>query len=199
MEEFELDELGKPAKAPKITTNLFSFKTFRSPDKISYNEKKQFFIYYPETLEQGRFNLDLLLNKNESNKSQIDTFINNLKPLKNYREVRALDTNFYDYSCLLMEQRRNDSSRPPFDVTPPPGAPEWVKKNNPRFPKTIINYQYKNEKGKYGTIDFNLIAEQDMVDVISYLVNGGSTGLQERRDYVQSLKKIMKYDECANK
>lgn len=83
--------------------------------------------------------------------------------------------------------------------TPPPGAPEWVKKNNPRFPKTIINYQYKNEKGKYGTIDFNLIAEQDMVDVISYLVNGGSTGLQERRDYVQSLKKIMKYDECANK
>lgn len=63
MEEFELDELGKPAKAPKITTNLFSFKTFRSPDKISYIEKNQFFIYYPENFEQGLFNFDLLLKR----------------------------------------------------------------------------------------------------------------------------------------
>lgn len=83
--------------------------------------------------------------------------------------------------------------------TPPSNAPDWVKNNNPKFNKSVINYQYKNEKGKYGTIDFNLIAEKDMVDVISYLVNGGSNGLQERRDYVQSLKNIMKYNECANK
>lgn len=116
--KLKLMEIEEPAKAPKITTNLFSFKTFRSPDKIAYNEKNQFFIYYPD-LTQGLFNQDFLLNTDEKNNSQYDDFIKDLKPVKHYREIRAMNTDFYDYSCLLMEQRRNDSSRPPFDVEPP--------------------------------------------------------------------------------
>lgn len=111
-------KIEDPAKAPKITTNLFSFKTFRSPDKISYNEKNQFFIYHPD-LTQGLFNEDFLLNTNEKDEKQNDNFLKNLKPAKHYREIRAINTDFYDYSCLLMEQRRNDSSRPPFDIEPP--------------------------------------------------------------------------------
>lgn len=111
-------EIETPAKAPKITTNLFSFKTFRSPDKIAYNEKNQFFISHPD-LTQGTFNEAFLLEADEQNKAKHEDVIKNLKPVKHYKEFRAINTDFYDYSCLLMEQRRNDSSRPPFDVEPP--------------------------------------------------------------------------------
>ena len=111
-------EVEQPANTPKITTNLFSFKTFRSPDKIAYNEIHQFFIYHPD-LTQGTFNEAFLLDTDEKNKTKRENVIKNLKPVKHYREIRAMNTDFYDYSCLLMEQRRNDSSRPPFDVKPP--------------------------------------------------------------------------------
>lgn len=109
-------EIEQPAETPKITTNLFSFKTFRSPDKIAYNEKSQFFVYHPD-LTQGIFNQEFLLKTSSESESQ--TFVKSLKPAKHYREIRVIDTDFYDYSCLLMEQRRNDSSRPSFDVVPP--------------------------------------------------------------------------------
>ncbi len=83
---------------------------------------------------------------------------------------------------------------------PSSSSPSWVKKNNPSFPKKIIKYKYKNENEKtYGTIDFNFIAEKDLVDVISYLVNGGANGLLERRKYLSILKKIIKYENCKNK
>ncbi len=75
-----------------------------------------------------------------------------------------------------------------------------VKKVNPSFPKKTIKYKYKNEKEQsYGTIDFNLIADKDQVDVISFLVNGGKNGLFERRKYVIELKRIFEYEKCANK
>jgi len=84
--------------------------------------------------------------------------------------------------------------------SPSSTAPSWVKKGNPSFPKTTIKYKYKNEPlVEYGTINFNLIAEKDLVDVISYLVNGGGNGLEERRKYVVTLKTLMKYDSCVNK
>lgn len=51
MKEFNLGELGEPTKAPEITTNLFSFRTFRSPDKINPVDKELFFIYYPSVLQ----------------------------------------------------------------------------------------------------------------------------------------------------
>ena len=45
-----------------------------------------------------------------------------------------------------------------------------------------------------------IIADDDKVDVISYLVNGGANGIEERRKYVQELKKIFNFPEdCVNK
>ncbi len=83
---------------------------------------------------------------------------------------------------------------------PSANAPKWLKKDNPSFPKKEIKYTYKNgDEQKYGTIDFNLIAEKDLVDVISYLVNGGGNGLEERRKYVKTLKTVFDYDRCINK
>lgn len=48
-------------------------------------------------------------------------------------------------------------------------------------------------------VDLNLIADDDLVDVISYMVNGGANGIAKRRKYVEKLKIIMEYDKCVNK
>ena len=43
------------ATIPEIKTNLFSFSTFRSPDKIDPVEKELYFIEHPD-LSQSYFN-----------------------------------------------------------------------------------------------------------------------------------------------
>lgn len=79
-------------------------------------------------------------------------------------------------------------------------APDYVKRNKPKYEKKEIKSKYKSDNTvKYGTIDFNVIADDDFVDVISYLVNGGSNGLQDRRDYVKDLKDLFDYPNCINK
>ena len=78
-------------------------------------------------------------------------------------------------------------------------APAYVKKYNASYPKKRISYKYKKESGAYGTIDMNTIADDDYGDLISWMVNGGANGLQERRDYLAKLKEIFDYDNCINK
>ena len=78
--------------------------------------------------------------------------------------------------------------------SPPSGAPSYVTDYNAgSYPKTTITYDNEGSASEYGTIDINLIADDDYVDIISWLVNGGSNGLQERRDYLKKLKKVFKY------
>ncbi|WP_157727328.1 DUF5675 family protein [Chryseobacterium taklimakanense] len=83
----------------------------------------------------------------------------------------------------------------------PSDAPTYVKAQNPDYPKTTITWNDGDDKiKKYGTVNLGLIADDDKVDLISYLVNGGANGLQERRNYVFTLKSIFKYpQECVNK
>ena len=51
-----------------------------------------------------------------------------------------------------------------------------------------------------GTIlDLNTIADEDNISRISFLVNGGQNGKQERIDAYIALKKVMKYENCFNK
>lgn len=81
----------------------------------------------------------------------------------------------------------------------PSDAPDYVKNQNPDYPKTTITYNDGTKNRSYGTVDLGIIADDDKVDLISYLVNGGANGIQERRDYVKELKKIFEYPEhCAN-
>lgn len=101
-------EIEKPAKAPKITTNLFSFKTFRSPDKIAYNKINQFFISHPD-LTQGTFNEAFLLETDEKKKAK--DVIKNLKPVRHYKEIRAISPDFYNYSWCIVMGRRTTCSR----------------------------------------------------------------------------------------
>lgn len=82
----------------------------------------------------------------------------------------------------------------------PADPPAYVKIQNPDYPKETITYTDGKTSGKYGTVNLGLIADDDKVDLISYLVNGGSNGLQERRNYVLTLKNIFKYpQDCVNK
>lgn len=79
-------------------------------------------------------------------------------------------------------------------------APSYVTIHKPNYPKNKISYKKGDKTIHYGTVDFGLIADDDKVDVISYLVNGGSNGLQERRNYTNTLKKIFKFpQDCVNK
>ncbi|MRX69485.1 Chitinase class I [Flavobacterium resistens] len=84
--------------------------------------------------------------------------------------------------------------------TPASSAPSYVTIHKPNYPKNKISYKKGDKNINYGTVDFSLIADDDKVDVISYLVNGGSNGLYERRNYVTTLKNIFKFpQECDNK
>ncbi len=78
-------------------------------------------------------------------------------------------------------------------------APSYVKKYNAKFPTKNYKYKYNNKVIKYSAVDLNLMADKDYIDLISYFVNGGGNGLNERRLYLEQLKKIMKYNEYHNK
>ena len=65
--------------------------------------------------------------------------------------------------------------------------------------KELVSVVFSDgSKSKYGTFDLGILADGDYTDVISYLVNGGSNGLLERRAYVKALKEILKYEQCKN-
>lgn len=103
---------------PKIKSNLFSFKTFRSPDKIGTNEIDDFFIQHPD-ITQSQFNQCPIRNDDGSNEREYNDFLKRFEPASNYKEIRKINPKFYDFSNLLMQQKRNDSSKKPLGVEPP--------------------------------------------------------------------------------
>lgn len=48
-------------------------------------------------------------------------------------------------------------------------------------------------------LDLNTIADEDNLSRVSFLVNGGTNGKQERIDAYNALKKVMDYENCNNK
>jgi len=97
------------AKAPAITTNIMSFKTFRSPDKISYTDAQEFFIHHPN-LSLSKFNKCPVPQGDRNEKVWLE-FLAGFKAATNYRQIREMNPTFYDYSCLLMQQNRNDDTK----------------------------------------------------------------------------------------
>ena len=99
------------AKIQPITTTLFSFKTFRSPDKIDSNEKSTFFIHHPD-ISKSKFNsCPIPSAQDRPDKNSLTEFISSLKPANSYKEIRQINPELYDYSCSLMQQKKNDSSK----------------------------------------------------------------------------------------
>ncbi len=70
--------------------------------------------------------------------------------------------------------------------TPSSDAQKKYNLNSRSYPK--INYD--NAFGEYGSVNLNLIADNDDINVISYLINGGDNGLTERKKYLEELKKL---------
>lgn len=66
--------------------------------------------------------------------------------------------------------------------------------SNRSYPKSNYDTQFTNTDGsivkRYGSINLNLVADNDDIAVISYLINGGNRGLEERKKYVGELKKV---------
>ena len=66
--------------------------------------------------------------------------------------------------------------------------------NTRSYPKTNYDTKFTNSNGsiikRYGSINLNLVADNDDINVISYLINGGDNGLTERKKYLNELKKI---------
>lgn len=100
-----------PTKKTPITTNVMSFKTFRSPDKIDHNDKNQFFIHHPD-LSKSKFSNCPVSDENGSpSKNQVSKFLASFEAAKSYKEIREIAPSLYDYSSLLMQQKKNDSSK----------------------------------------------------------------------------------------
>ena len=69
---------------------------------------------------------------------------------------------------------------------------DGIKKSYPK--KSILSPL------KYTTIDINLVADEDNVEEVTYLVNGtGMYHLDKRRKYTNKLKEVFKYDKCTTK
>lgn len=81
------------------------------------------------------------------------------------------------------------------DSWKPTAAAQTTFKLNPRsYPKTNYDTKYTLASGstvkRYGSVDLNLVADNDDINVISYLINGGDNGLDERKKYLKELKEI---------
>lgn len=81
------------------------------------------------------------------------------------------------------------------DTWQPTTAAQTTFKLNARsYPKTNYDTKYTLANGatvkRYGSVDLNLVADNDDINVISYLINGGDNGLEERKKYLKELKEI---------
>lgn len=78
--------------------------------------------------------------------------------------------------------------------TPTEAARTRYNLSDRSYPKTTVSTNYVNSSGqrvtRYGSIDLNLVADNDDIKVISYLINGGDNGLAEREEYLAELKKL---------
>lgn len=104
-------------KNDQLKENLFSFKTFRSPDKIGNEKKTQLFIQHPDMKSSVFEQCPIKEGKNRS--SDYDNFMKQLEPLMTYGELQELYSDIYEFSCRLMLQRRNDSTRPEWEENYP--------------------------------------------------------------------------------
>ena len=87
-----------------IKSNLFSFKTFRSPDRLDLRKRNLYFIHHPN-LESS------LIRRCPKNEKEFTSFIKAFQKANHSHKIRELDSVFFEYSNLLSLQKKNDSSK----------------------------------------------------------------------------------------
>lgn len=65
--------------------------------------------------------------------------------------------------------------------------------------KQFNKTKYTHNGISYSAVNINLLADQDYIDTISWLINGGDNGRTERREYLKKLKEIDFFKCVANK
>ena len=79
----------------------------------------------------------------------------------------------------------------------PKSIHERIKLEGANCNKSIVSYG--NLQGTFGVLDLNVLADNDWGNTISWLINGGANGFDDRIKYRNLLKEIMKYELCKNK
>jgi hypothetical protein len=79
----------------------------------------------------------------------------------------------------------------------PKSIHDRIKMEGANCNKSIVSYG--NLQGTFGVLDLNVLADNDWGNTISWLINGGANGFDDRIKYRNLLKEIMKYELCKNK
>jgi hypothetical protein len=75
------------ATIPEIKTNLFSFNTFRSPDKIDPTEKQIYFIEHPD-ISQSYFNSCPVYNPtSDKSSNEYTQFLESFDAYTSYKSI----------------------------------------------------------------------------------------------------------------
>ncbi|SLJ84279.1 LysM peptidoglycan-binding domain-containing protein [Psychrobacter sp. DAB_AL43B] len=73
--------------------------------------------------------------------------------------------------------------------TGPSVRPSYLKDQSIDYPKQRI----EEESATYGAVDMNLVADDDNIILITYLINGGDNGIDHRKKCVKTLKSFFEY------
>lgn len=174
------------------------FRSSREEGGPSYLKSKQYYPFYGRGLMQLTWE-----GKKGSGRTGYKQYFDYLKRsdyLINYNQVESNLNLAFDSAGWFWEQGKTLSNNKPGIWKAPSFAGDVgraVAKENATVKKTIL--KYGNDKTEYGVLNLNLLADNDWIDTISWLVNGGGNGFYERRDYLKKLKDIMNYEKCINR
>lgn len=129
----------------------------------------------------------------ESNYKKFSQYMNDSNIVNNPSVVATNISYAFEVAGWFWKQGKILNTSSTWDT--PSSSPEYVKKYNATYPKEI----YTLNSIPYGAVNLSLIADNDQIDLISWFVNGGSFGLEERRKYCNKLKEVFDYENCSNK
>ncbi|QKF67308.1 hypothetical protein AVENP_1763 [Arcobacter venerupis] len=174
------------------------FRSSEEEGKTSYLQNKSYYPFYGRGLMQLTWK-----GSSGSGRTGYKQYFDYLKRTdyeSNYSEVGSEINLVFDSAGWFWEQGKTLSNSNIGTWNAPSFAGTVglaVGKENASSEKQIISYG--NNSKKYGTINLNLLADNNWIDTISWLVNGGANGFEERRNYLKEIKEIMNYENCINK
>ncbi|PLY05393.1 MAG: hypothetical protein C0625_15305 [Arcobacter sp.] len=174
------------------------FRSSEEEGSSSYLSGKSYYPFYGRGLMQLTWKGNS--GSGHTGYKQYFDYLNRTDYLTNYNEVGSDIELVFDSAGWFWEQGKTLSSSTPGTWNAPsfPGIVGTAVGNEQASSEKQI-LSYGNNTQIYGTLNLNLLADNDWIDTISWLVNGGGNGFQERRDYLKDIKGIMDYENCINK
>jgi hypothetical protein len=174
------------------------FRSTEEEGASSYLAGKNYYPFYGRGLMQLTWKGNS--GSGHTGYKQYFDYLNRTDYLTNYDEVGSDIELVFDSAGWFWEQGKTLSSSTPGTWNAPSFAGivgTAVGNEQASSEKQILSYGSNPQI--YGTLNLNLLADNDWIDTISWLVNGGGNGFQERRNYLKDIKGIMDYENCINK